>query len=227
MSQPLLETATQRKITRGQKVALGIACTVPLLLTVVAIPAFMSNDPAADSRPVSKPAIATVPVAPVQTPDTAVEDEPEAGPTIEVTEDGDLAVSLALPAKAYGAGEPIVATVTVTNHGTKSLHLPAAGEPDATLAIILLDDEGMEVRRVIERSSDPLPLRTVRVDSGVAVDLPVTVVAQGEEPLAAGTYSAQVEFDADPAWKRLGLPVWTAPHGTIRSYPVFFTVAAE
>jgi hypothetical protein len=227
MSQPLLERAAKRQITRGQKVALAIACTVPLLLTVVAIPAFMSGDAAQSAHPTSKPAVAKMPTAPIEVTEALPEDEPETSLAIVTSADGDLSIALSLSAKQFGAGEPIVARVRVTNHGLTGLHLPAAGEPNATLAVILLDHEGMEVRRVIERGSDPLPLRTVRIDSGASVGLPVSVIAQGEEPLPSGTYSAQVEFDADPAWKRLGLPVWTAPQGTIRSYPVFFTISAE
>ena len=228
MSKPLLEKAAERKITRGQKVALGIACTVPLILTAVAMPAFLSADPEPAPTPRgARPAPHAAPAQPVE--EGGLDDAPpeDVSPTVKVSEDGDLAVELSLASDVFGAGEPIVSTVRVTNHGLTSLHLPAAREPNATLQVIVLDHEGMEVRRVVETGADPLPLRTVRVDSGAVVALPVTLVAKGETPLPAGTYSAQVEFEADPAWKRLGVPVWTSPNGSIRSYPVFFTVSAD
>jgi hypothetical protein len=52
------------------------------------------------------------------------------------------------------------------------------------------------------------------------VDVPVTLVDEGEKPLAPGTYNVHVEMKADPRLARLGMPTWSAPHGAVSSDPV-------
>jgi len=227
MSQPLLEKAMKRKNTKAQRAAVILACVVPFLLAAIALPALMSAD---EEEPLARLVHAGTTPTPVDVQpevdlSTGAFDEVDAN-VIATSEDGDLAVDLALDDANYASGEPVRGVVHVTNHMLGDVHVPAAGEPNAALTIVVLDQDGMEMRRVTETGAEPLPRKTLLLKTGSRVDLPVTILARGEDPLPAGTFSAHVEFDADPVWKRLGLPVWTAPNGIVRSYPIFFTVAA-
>jgi hypothetical protein len=227
MSQPLLEKARKRKNTKAQRAAVILACVVPFLLAAIALPALMSGGEEEPLAPLVHTGVTPTPVNVQTDAELNTDDVDVVDPNIIVTsEDGDLAVDLALDDTNYASGEPVRGVVQVTNHMLGDVHVPAAGEPNAALTIVVLDHDGMEMRRVTETGAEPLPRKTVLLKSGTRVELPVTILARGEDPLPAGTFSAHVEFDADPVWKRLGLPVWTAPNGIVRSYPIFFTVAA-
>jgi hypothetical protein len=80
------------------------------------------------------------------------------------------------------------------------------------------------VRRVVETTTDPLPRRVTSLAPGAVFTLPQTLIGTGDEPLAAGRYALHAEFRVDPMWARLGLPVWTAPHGSLRSELVTLTI---
>ncbi len=226
MSTALLQQDLKQGPTKPQKALMVVACVLPVIFAVVAMPALMSTD----EEPVLMPggiqpaATNTDPADLVATEDLV--DEPEVDPNaIETAMDGDLAIAIHLDVPQLKAGQPLTAEIEYTNHSMDDLHLPAAGEPSGTRAVVVLDSEGMEVRRIVEKGQDPLLARTMLVATGTRASVPVTILAHGEEALAAGKYSAHVEFSADPLWRRLGVRTWTAPKGTIRSFPVFFDVA--
>jgi hypothetical protein len=222
-----------------------VGIVVPLAAAVFAVPRLMSADnddvlvapqgPAAvvaATRPRGsadgsarevEDALAHVAPQPVAEPRSAPAAAPVATP-VEVTEDGDLVLVVELPWRSFAAGSRVHATVRVRNHSLHDVHLPAAGEAHPTLALVVVDAEGREVRRVVESGSDELPTQTVLVRSGGTAELPLAIVADGEGGLEPGEYTAYAEMDADPRWRRLGLPVWTAPNGVLCSRTVHFSV---
>jgi len=226
MSTPLLQQDVKHAQTKRQRALMVIACVLPVIFAAVAMPMFIGGsdepEPAPDATQLAAAGATATAVDPVK----ELIDEPEVDPdAIVASLDGDLAVALVLEAASLKAGQPLTAAVEYANHSMDDLHLPAAGEPNGTLAVVVLDAEGMEVRRIVEKGQDPLPGRTMVVATATRRTVPVTILARGEAPLAPGKYSAHVEFHADPHWKRLGLRTWSAPKGTIRSFPVFFEVA--
>ncbi len=152
------------------------------------------------------------------------EDEEEPLELVETVAGGDLAIRLELPRTTALTGMAVRGEVRVANSGEETVHIPAAGEAQPTLTIIVLDSEGAEVRRVVESGLDTLPRNTTALEGGHVTRLPVALVETEDDPLPPGEYSAHVEFDAHPHWKRLGLNVWTAPSGALRSDRVRFTV---
>lgn len=146
-------------------------------------------------------------------------------PTVPTSPDGDLAVALKFRWTEFEAGDRILAKVKFSNHSERNLYVPAAGEANPGLAIVIEDAEGNEVRRVVESAKyDQLPRRLARVAAGAEVSVPVTLIDENETPLEPGTYSAHVEMKADPRMVRLGVNVWTAPKGTVMSEPVELVV---
>ena len=140
---------------------------------------------------------------------------------VVVEEAGDLAVELAFRWPEVETGERIQAKVRYTNHGKNAVYVPAAGEPNQLLAIVIEDGESNEVRRVTEAGDgETLPRRLLRVDSGTTVDVPVMLVDEGEKPLPPGSYVVRVEMKADPRLARLGMPTWSAPNGPVASAAV-------
>ena len=147
---------------------------------------------------------------------------------IETSADGDLAVSMRLRWPQFETGERVLAKVKFTNHSLRTVFLPAAGEPDQGFAVVVEDGEGREVRRVVEAAKgDQLPRRMARIESATEVEFPVTIIAEDETALAPGTYTVYAELRPDPRLARVGLPVWTAPKGPIRSASVQFVIAAK
>jgi hypothetical protein len=117
--------------------------------------------------------------------------------------------------------------VRFVNTSLRAFELPAAGEPHPTLALVVLDAEGNEVRRVVESGPDPYPRRTASIPSAGAFELPVAVVSSGDRPLPPGAYTVYAEIRRDPTWARLGIPMWTAPNGPVRSSQVDLRVSAK
>jgi hypothetical protein len=155
----------------------------------------------------ARPAAATAPAKAANAPKPVV-----------VEEAGDLDVSLTFRWPEFESGDRVLAKVRYTNHGKSAVYVPAAGEPNQTLAVAIEDSEGNEVRRIVEAGDgEALPRRLVRVDSGTTVDVPVTIVDENEKPLPPGAYTARVQMKADPRLARLGMPMWSAPHGPICS----------
>jgi len=180
----------------------------PVVARVAAKAAGPRPDPASSPKAVSAAAAAAAKAASAPKP-------------VVVEEAGDLAVSLTFRWPEFEAGDRVLAKVRYTNHSKTAVYVPAPGEPNQTLAIAIEDGEGNEVRRVVETSSgEALPRRLLRVDSGATVDVPVTLVDEGEKPLAPGTYNVHVEMKADPRLARLGMATWSAPHGAVSSDPV-------
>jgi hypothetical protein len=184
-------------------------------------------DTAAQAAPDPTPTTASAPAsAPAQSP-PAVPASPAAADVIEVSDGGDLGIEMKYRWSSSEVGERILAKVRVVNRSRRAVHLPAPGEPNQGLALVVLDGEGREVRRVVETSREVLPRTTIRLDPGTAIEWPVTVVADGEAPLVPAEYSTYAEFRSDPALARLGLPVWEAPKGPIRSDRVPLVVTAK
>jgi hypothetical protein len=178
----------------------------PVVARVAAKPA----GPRPEAASHAKPAAAAAAAKPANTVKPVV-----------VEEEGDLEVSLSFRWPEFEAGDRVLAKVRYTNHGKSAVYVPAAGEPNQTLSIAIEDGEGNEVRRIVETADgETLPRRLVRVESGTAVDVPVTLVEENEKPLPPGTYTARVEMKADPRLARLDMPTWSAPHGPVVSAPV-------
>ena len=147
---------------------------------------------------------------------------------IETSADRDIALSMKLRWPQFETGDRVLAKVKFTNHSLRTVYVPDAGEPDMGFAVVVEDSDGREVRRVVEAArADQLPRRMARIAPATAVDFPVTIVAEDEAPLAPGTYTAYAELKPDPRLARVGLPLWTAPKGPIRSASVPLVVAAK
>lgn len=156
-----------------------------------------------------------------------VERPQPAPPTVRTSADGDLVVELHLRWPSAVSGTSVPATVRFVNTSLKGYHLPASGEPHPTLAIVVLDREGNEVRRVVESGPDPYPRRTTLVPSGGAMDVPAMVVGATDLALPPGEYTVHAELRPDAAWARLGLPMWKAPYGPARSLQMPLTISAK
>jgi hypothetical protein len=153
---------------------------------------------------------------------------PAGKPTVDTSKTGDLAVTLALRWPEFQTGERVLAKVKFSNHSTGAIHLPAPLEPNPGLAIVVQDAEGREVRRIVETGKgSELPHKLIKLAAGCEAQIQVVVVAEEETPLEPGKYTAWVEMTRDPLLPRLGLPVWTAPNGPIRSESVAFDVTAK
>jgi hypothetical protein len=136
----------------------------------------------------------------------------------------DLGIALALRWDSYPAGAAIRATVEISNHDDAPVWVPSPGEPQRTLAIRVLDENGATVRHVVEEAADGLPRRMTRLGPGDSTTLELDVLAHGEKPLAPGRYQLAAVYEADKAWLRSGLPVWTAPKGARHADRVTFDV---
>jgi hypothetical protein len=148
--------------------------------------------------------------------------------TLETAADGDVEASLKLRFSNVETGERVKATVKIGNRSQSDFYVPGPGEPNHGLAVVVQDADGAEVRRVVETAKGgQLPRSMVKVVSGTAIELPILVVGEDETPLAPGTYSAYVELRPDPRLPRLGLPLWTAPKGPVRSDTVTLVVTAK
>jgi len=146
------------------------------------------------------------------------EAEPVAQPTLEKSKDGDVEATLKFRFAKVETGERVLAIVKLGNRSERDVWFPAAGEPNAGLAIVVQDAEGNEVRHVVEvAKGDQLPRRVAKLAAGFEIEIPILVVADGEAPLAPGTYSAYAELRPDAHLARTGLPLWTAPKGLVRS----------
>ena len=97
---------------------------------------------------------------------------------------------------------PIQARIHVRNLTLAPFHIPAAGEPQPTLTVVVSTEDGEEVRRVVEGASGGLTRRTALLESGERILLPLHIVAPGEEALPPGTYTAFAEYRTDPSWIR-------------------------
>jgi hypothetical protein len=225
-----------RRVPRIVPILLGGA--VLAVVGAFAVPGFLSDGtgdlPAADVGDAVLAAPAPWPDpdgAAGQAPDTSGEAEiyepappPVATETVAFSADGDLGLEVSVRFPEVPSGALIPATVRFLNRSPREIHIPAAGEAHPTLALVLIDAEGREVRRVVETGTDPLPRRTRLLAPGAVVAMPQTLVSRNDEPLPPGRYALHAEFRADPAWARLGLPVWTAPRGSLRSELVTLTI---
>lgn len=206
-----------------------------------AVPAFLGTGSDASLSDVDPAALAAAAkpdpeaaAAAAQAPDTSGEaeiDEPvvKAPPseTVSFSDGGDLGIEVTVRFAEVPTGTSIPATVRFLNRSNREIHIPAAGEAHPTLALVLIDADGREVRRVVETGADPLPRRTRLLAPGAVYSLPQTLVGRNDDPLAPGRYALHAEFRADPAWARLGLPVWAAPNGSLRSDLIKLTITAK
>lgn len=232
--------APKRQVPRVVKIVVGVG--VLGVVGAFAVPAFLGDanqdavpeiDPAALAAAAQRDPEAAAAAA--QAPDTSGEAEIEdytAKPTaptetVPFSADGDLGIEVTVRFTEVPTGTSIPATVRFLNRSNREIHIPAAGEAHPTLALVLIDAEGREVRRVVETGADPLPRRTRLLVPGAVVSLPQTLVGRNDEPLPPGRYALHAEFRADPAWARLGLPVWTAPNGSLRSDLIKLTITAK
>lgn len=228
----------------GSRVKLALYAAVPLVLAVMAIPGlFGSEEVAPIVFDPNKPLVLIREGPPKAAPKPASrrsDPPPEAKPVMgslerakpvaaafPVSEDGDLVLEVSFRWDTFAHGASVPATVRFGNTSPKEFHLPASGEPHPTLSLVVLDSEGREVRRVVESSVDPYPRRTAWLAPGAALDVPIRVVDLEDAPLPAGEYTVYAEFRPDPAWTRLGLNFWSAPHGPVRSAQESFTVLAR
>lgn len=147
---------------------------------------------------------------------------PELGPHAG----GDLRLALGMRRTSYPAGAIVRARLTLLNHSLDTVHVPAPGEPQPTLRIVILDAAGETVRTIVEDADDPMPRRTCRLASGGQIEWDVDVVAAGEAPLEPGTYRLAAVYDASPAWQRTGLDMWTAPGGSVRADQFSFEITS-
>lgn len=136
----------------------------------------------------------------------------------------DLEVALSLRWESYPTGTAIQAQVQIANRDESPVWIPSPDEPQPTLAIRVLDEDGATVRRVVEEAADHLPRRMRRLGPGESATITLDVVAHGEAALPPGRYQLAAVFEADSAWLRSGLPVWTAPKGARHSGRVTFDV---
>ncbi len=205
-------------LNRRQKRALtAVAIALPVLAAMVAVPAFLgrANDPITGvDDVVHQPSAALA-----ATPGVRAEPEPDAAnetmagrdaaasASVAATPsvDGSLEVQFALRTGSMRAGSPLTARISLDNMTLADFYVPAAGEPQPTLVISVLDSEGVEVRRVVETSADKLPRRLLLLESGASLDLQVRIVAMDEEGLPAGTYRARASYGSHPSWKLVGL----------------------
>jgi hypothetical protein len=221
------------------KKVLPIAGVAALICAAFAVPsvsdAFHEADP--DEHPVDP--VPFVPPSPAQLAalgfQRAEAAKPKSGytapvaqPTVEATKDGDLGASLKFRWSEYETGDRIQAKVKFANRSMSPVHVPASGEPNPGLALVVEDADGNEVRRIVEAAKEQqLPRRLVKLMPGFETEVTVVLVAEDEKPLPPGTYSVYPELRADPMLHRLGLPVWKAPKGPVRGEPVPLVITAR
>jgi hypothetical protein len=210
--------------------AIGLAVAVPSF-----IGAFTDANP--HEHPVDpEPYVAPPAAAAVEEDEAAeehhapkVEEEVEAPPTpvLETSPDGDVEATIKFRFAEVASGERVQATITLGNRSQRDVYLPAAGEPNHGLAVVVQDAEGAEVRNVVETAKGgQLPRRMTKLAAGCEIELPILVVADDETPLPPGTYTAYVELRPDARLPRLGLPLWTAPKGAVHSDTARLVVTA-
>ncbi len=215
------EPSTKSPKSRRSLIALAIA--VPAIVGAFAVPSMMG----ADDEPVEalqRPAEALPPV--VET-DVAIDAElqPEPVPEPETPADdgiapfagGDLVLGVSMRWDKFPEGSAIRAHVTLRNLSLETVHVPAPGEPQPTLTLVVVDTEDREVRRIVEETADALPRHTVALLPGATVRFPLDIIAPGETGLLPGSYRVAASYDTHASWHRTGLPVWTAPAGSVRS----------
>lgn len=240
-----LQRASMRRIAGSSRIAMAaISLAVVGTSVAFAIPRFFAppDDTAAEGLVVPAAApVAGQPAANGQAPAVGPAVGPTAGPAVggalaapaaapaavKTSADGDLVVELALRWPSAVSGTSVPATVRLVNTSLKAFQLPSAGEPHPTLAVVVLDREGNEVRRVVESGPDPYPRRTTLVASGASMELPTLVVGATDAALAPGEYTVHAELRADPVWARLGLPMWKAPYGPARSLQMPLSITAK
>lgn len=209
---------------------IGLSLAIPQILPsappVEIIPrtagAYLTPAPAASPAPNAAPTNTSRPPAPKKK-GIGFEgpEKPPVNAVIETSPDGDLSLAMKFRWSEFEVGDRVLAKVKFSNHSEHTIYVPAAGEANPGLAIVVEDAEGNEVRRVVESAkNDQLPRRLARIPAGTEVSIPVTLIDENETPLEPGTYSAHVEMKADPRLVRLGVAVWTAPKGTVLSEPV-------
>lgn len=221
----------ERGASRAVMIGVGVAALAAV--AALAVPKLLPQD---DPVPAPETPVAPAPVveaaaaaADVAAP--AVVAVPAAAPgapvAVPTSADGDLAIDVRLRTPIAASGARLAAIVRFSNTSLKAFHLPAPSEAHPSLALVLLDADGNEVRRVIESSADPYPRRTFELKPGRTMELPVDLVGSDDSPLAPGTYTVAAEFRRDPMWGRLGLPMWPAPRGSVRSEQIALTVVAS
>jgi hypothetical protein len=227
--------ATSHTKPGRRRTVLIVSCIAVACASAVAVPKFLPSDDADDLLPGDTASLlASLPAKPSPAgqhsdADPTVAGEVVAAPApvrvVATSKDGDLAVSIKLRWARFETGDRVLAKATFTNHSLREVWLPAAGEPSQGLAVVVRDAQGEEVRRVVEApKGDQLPRSMAKLAAGASIEVPIVVVAEGESPLAPGTYSAHAELRPDPRLARLGLPLWTAPHGPLRSETVALVV---
>jgi hypothetical protein len=222
----------------GSNRTLVIALVVAVVAAAVAVPKLVSSFADSDSPALAappKPAAAVEsgedasPEKPAEKPNEEAPAPPQAPkPTVETSETGEIEPVVKLRWSQFESGDRILATVKFANRSKKDVFLPASGEPNPGLAMVVVSSEGDEVRRVVESGKgDQLPRRLVKLASGFEIEIPLVVVAEDETPLPPGTYSIFAELRPDPRFVRLGLPVWKAAHGSVRSAKVPLVVTPK
>ena len=139
----------------------------------------------------------------------------------------DLDVILSLRWASYPAGSAIRANVEIANRDESPVWIPSPEEPQQTLSIRVLDENGVTVRHVVEETADRVPHRMRRLGPGESTKIALDVLAHGEDALPPGRYELTAVYEADKAWLRTGLPVWSAPKGARHSGRVPFEVTAK
>jgi len=197
---------------------------VPLVGVAIAVPALVGSDAGPEPGPTSQ--------AP-EPPPAVVEDDGPSGqdvaPSPDTTgrqphADGDLDISIGVRFERYPQGARIRANVEVVNMSLEPFYLPAPAEPQPTLTVLVLDEEGQTVRRVVEATDDTTPRRMRRLASGESSRFRIDVVTREEEALPPGTYHLVASYGSDDGWLRSGLPIWTAPKGVRHSDSVSLEV---
>ncbi len=201
------------KLIRSRPALIALGVVVPLIGAAIAVPTlFKSEAPPVQRAQAPRAAPVAADVAPESDPDAIPVDT---GPQPHAA--GDLDLSVGLRFERYPEGSTIRANVELLNMSLESFFLPAPSEPQPTLTILVLDDEGHTVRRVVEGTADESPRRMRQLESGETARFRIDVVAPDEEPLPPGTYHLVASYESHDAWRRSGLPVWTAPQGTRHS----------
>lgn len=234
----MVKLKPQRTVSRTKKVVLiVVAMCAGLIGATLAVPKLMSPD-ADDAWPTEATAAAptgrtpeasapvTAPEPTAEVDDVVDEDLVLPDPIVPTTTDGDLSVELSVEATTHAFGAPVKSRVSLINHDDEAFHVPAEGEPQPHMEVVVVDAEGNEVRRIAEEGDGAMPTHTVRIDPGHRRHFSVDVVAEGEDPLPLGQYAVHVEFDSSPVWRRLGLRTWQATNGRLRSPAVLIEVVA-
>jgi hypothetical protein len=206
---PLLNIST---LIHSRRAQIAVAVVVPLVVIAMAVPSFLggSTEPAGTSD-LAPPQPTVAQVEPAQTDGVADQAPEDLGPVPH--DGGDIELSVGLRFDRYPAGSVIRAEVELVNMSLSPVFLPGPSEPQPTLTIVVLDEEGQTVRRVVEDSGDATPRRMRLLKSGASTRFRIDVVTRDEDPLTPGTYHLVASYASNPAWNRTGLPVWSAPLG--------------